>query len=105
MKHFVKWGLSPASGEVPRLEMQVVERQCCHCGSMMRFPVPEEYTDWEYVAKEYKAMLEKWKKRMDGMMCDIDAMYPHNPIREYIMNEWRFLKEQMESDFRGKRRC
>jgi predicted protein tyrosine phosphatase len=69
-----------------------------HCNKDMVIPVPNEYIDWEDVANLYKRKGERMVKNFDRIVKnfdrivkDIDVMYQDNPIREYLLNEWKAI--------------
>jgi len=77
---------------------QRVHCTCVHCNKDMVIPVPNEYVDWEDVANLYKKRGEQLVKSFDRIVKDIDVMYQDNPIREYILNEWKAIFNDFNKD-------
>lgn len=101
MKYHQKFSIT-SSGfeEVPKLEMQIAEFRCLHCGSMMRVPVQPEWTDWKLVAEKYRQDYEKLLHRFGQIVTDIDVMHSGpNPIREYIANEFAVIIDDLRKGF------
>ena len=77
---------------------QRVHCTCVHCDKDMVIPVPNEYVDWEDVANLYKRKGESLVKNFDRIVKDIDVMYQDNPIREYLLNEWKAIFNDFNKD-------
>ena len=94
---------NPCDGRMPDLAMQVAEAECHHCGSKMRFPVPETFIDWQKVAEQYREIGNRTIERFGQIVADIDVMNPRpNPIREYISNEWAAILGELGRGGMGK---
>lgn len=103
MKIHTKFQIGPPIDEngfiMPLPEMQIAEFDCHHCGSKMRVPVQEEYTDWKEVAEHYREAVGTLIRDFDQMLKDIEVMHQENPVAHYLVNEWKATLKDFDNKF------
>jgi len=84
--------------EPPKFEpIESVIFDCYHCGRSTKVPIKPEHYGWKAEAELYKKCYEEIWREVNQMMMDLDAMGQiANPIRTYVKNEWKLLREKIE---------
>lgn len=79
----------------PELEFQFLEMRCHRCGAYTKIPIQTDLIDWRVVAEDYRQVLAAFRRDMDRMMETIDVMSADNPIRQFMRNEYAFIKSEI----------